>query len=997
MKAIKIILLSLVFGNISTAQSQLPIDSVTNSNDSVHAQVKKEQASLNTETQQTSNVIFCSIKGQIIDAKTGETLPGALVVIEGMTNGAITDMDGRFAINNIPAGKYKVNFRLMSYKDKSAIVELVTKEPVIISISLEEGSTDLQEVEVVANVNKETSNTLLIMQKNSASVSDGISAESIKRTPDKSTSDVIKRVSGASIQDNKFAVIRGMNDRYNTAYINGAPLPSSEPDRRAFAFDIFPSNLIDNLIIVKTATPDLPGDFAGGVIQINTKSIPDENRQTFSITGGYNKLTTFHDFKTYEGGKTDWIGIDDGSRAMQKRLPGTKEYAQTTNEEKATYAQQSNNDWALQTKQAKPNLAMQYSIARSKKIFKRDAGLVFGITYSNTNNTSYAERNEFEEQAEEVNKVRGYVDTIFANNVLSSALLNTSYKLNDNNKIHLKNLFSINTDDKVTMRSGINDVPSLKWEKSTVRWFTQNVVYTGQLSGEHLFKNKKLKLTWNGGYSNIVRNVPNMRKMVYNKFTTNQDDSLPYFAQIQQNSVTTSSAGTMFYSKNNEKIYSGKLDVSYPFQIRKIKNELKVGAFSQVRQRSFDARLFGFTQYKKGTKLKFNQDLLLLPEDQIFAGENMGITQYPAPYTGGFKLSEATTPLDSYDAYSFLQAGYIMADSKIKEKFRFIYGARVESYNQKITNYDAISGEPVIRDTVVTDILPSVNAVWSATEKINVRAAYYRTVSRPEFRELANFNFYDFISDFSVAGNPNLQRALIDNYDVRFEYYPSAGQLISVSGFYKEIRNAIEQIASTASQIRSITYTNVPLVTNIGAELEYRVKLGQLLKKDSVRILQNMSLFTNVAFIKSTVHVGNVIGAKDRPLQGQSPLIINGGVSYNDLPWGFAASVSYNFIGKRIFIVGSVDEPDYWENPRHVIDIQLAKTIWKERIELKLNAKDILAQYVIFYQDINDNGKFDATVGESVGALQSRPLTSDNLMIKTKVAPVYSFSVSLKF
>ncbi len=942
-----------------------------------------------------------SIKGKVVDDKTGETLPGAVVVIKGTTTGSNTDFDGLFSINNIAEGTYTLECKLISYNTKILTdVKVKSGEPTILNITMSAASTDLGPVEVVATMSKENNAGMILMQKNNASVSDGISSEGIKRTPDKNTGDVLKRVSGASIQDNKFAIIRGMNDRYNAAYINGAPLPSSESDKRAFAFDIFPANLLDNLIIVKTATPDLPGDFAGGVIQINTKSIPEKNEQTVSLSGSYNTITTFKDFKTYEGGKYDWLGFDDGSRELNKDIPTTLLYngAATSNLQKAEYGKLTSTNWGLKTASAAPSTSLQYSMANVGKVFKRQAGSIFAITYNNNFNNSYSTRREFEEQQIDILKTKEYKDTTFTNNILSSLLWNVSYKLNDKHQLSFKNMYSVNTDDKVTVRRGLADASGPQWEKSSVRWFTQNNIYSGQLGGDHvLIEKHKIKFKWQGALSDIKRDIPNMRRMIYTKIAPKEDDgSVTYEAAIQPINVATNSGGTMFFSTNKEKIYSAKYEFIIPVEIKETKHEIKLGGFHQLRDRTFDARFFGYTQYKKGSSVLFDNSLLLLPEEELFSTAQMGVMDKPGPKNGGFKLTEATTPLDSYIAAAKLHAGFLMIDSKIGDKFRFIYGARFESYRQTITNYDQITGDPIIRDTTFNNILPSINAVWSINDKMNLRAAYYETVSRPEFRELAKFNFYDFILDYSIAGNPNLNQAKINNYDLRYEWFPGAGQIFSASVFYKNIHDAIEQVAAGASQIRSISYGNVKRVENMGAELEYRLKLSTLFGNDS-SFLDNITLYTNFAYIQSKVDLSGVIGATERPMQGQSPYIVNAGLQYLDNEKGYSASISYNVVGKRIFIVGSVDEPDYWENSRHIIDLQVTKTFLKGRLELKINARDILAQPFIFYQDINKNNKYDKNSENLNEDALVRDKTSDNVMIYTRVGATYSLGLSFKF
>ena len=361
----------------------------------------------------------------------------------------------------------------------------------------------------------------------------------------------------------------------------------------------------------------------------------------------------------------------------------------------------------------------------------------------------------------------------------------------------------------------------------------------------------------------------------------------------------------------------------------------------------------------------------------------MGILDQPGPNNGGFKLDEATKTSDSYSASSFLNAGFVMLDMKFFERLRAIYGVRLESYNQQLHTIKDGSNTPIDVDTTVNDFLPSVNLVYSLTDKINIRASYYRTVSRPEFRELAPFIFYDFVTDFAISGNPDLKRTLIDNYDLRFELFPGAGQLISVSGFYKEFTHAIEQ-ANRPDVLRELYYVNVPKATNIGVELEYRFKLSSIFGNDSSAFLSATTLYTNFSYIKSKVDVSKINGAtsEERPLQGQSPVIVNAGIQYVHPNNGWSLSASYNLVGKRIYIVGSISEPDYWEKPRNVVDLQVVKRI-KERLEIKLNIRDVLAQNLIFYQDINKDGKFDEAV--------------DNTMIDTSFGQVISLGVNYKF
>jgi TonB-dependent receptor len=796
----------------------------------------------------------------------------------------------------------------------------------------------------------------------------------------------LKRISGASIQDNKFVIIRGLNDRYNAAYINGAPLPSSESDRKAFSFDIFPSIMLDNLVIVKTATPDMPGEFAGGVININTKNIQEKNFQNLSLGTSFNTQTTFRDFSTYKGGKFDWLGVDDGARALPDNLPKTADYSKLSPTSKAEYAKTMTPSWAIDQRKALPTVNIQYSLGRNVKFNeKREFGFVAAYTYQNNLSTNRNIRREFEEQSAGVVQKSELTDTVYTQTVLNSALLNFAYKHNENNRFGFKNMYSINSEDRVNIRSGVREMDSYphQYEKSSNRMFTQNLLYTGQLEGSHLLPKSKIKINWTAGYSDVNRNVPNMRRVVYQKSAISEaDTSEQYYAVIQNNGTIPTAAGNMFWSEIKEKIYSARYEAELPVDFGLVKGAFKIGGMQQYRNRDFSARSMGFSKFK-ATGIAFDNNLLALPEDQIFSPEHLG---RQADGSGGFKLEEATKVSDSYEAASILNAGFGMADLRVGEKLRIVGGARLESYNQKFNYTEAGSNIDRHIDTTVNDLLPSVNLIYSLTKKMNIRLSYYKTVSRPEFRELAPFAFYNFAQDNILSGNTKLKRALINNMDVRYEIFPGAGQLFSISGFYKDFTDAIELINRTGvSGASELYYTNIDKVSNYGVELEYRVKLSLFDKREKKNtLLDNTTLFTNLSLIKSKVNMKDIVGASgdSRPMQGQSPYIVNAGLQFVHPSKDWTVSASYNVIGRRIYIVGNIQEPDVWENSRNVIDLQFTKT-FKKKFEFKANIKDLLAQDLIFYQDLNKNKKYD--------------LATDNRWQETNFGQTISLSLNYNF
>ena len=899
-----------------------------------------------------------SIQGKVTDAKSGETIPGVKIMVEGEGKGAYTDFDGNYKVLDLSDGNYTLTFKYDTYRiDTVRNIQVNSLNPITMDVKLYVAVQEITEMSVTKTVQRDNNAGTVQMQIKSAQVMDGISSETIKRGTDSKASDVLKRVSGASIQDNKFVVIRGLSDRYNFALINGASLPSSESDRKAFSFDIFPSNMLDNLYIIKSATPDLPGEFAGGVIEINTTEPKETNFQSIQVSGAFNTLSTFRNFHSSGSSPVDFLGFGAGYRAIPDGIPNTDAFALLGKDEKATLAEQMNFSWGSDKRKALPNGSLQYTIGRTIKMEESSLGFVFAYSYQNNFNTNKTIRREFEEQATEVVKKMELTDSVFTQSILNAAMFNMSYKLSDKHKISFKNMYSVNSDDRINIRRGVRELDNdpRQWERSTNIWYTQNNLLTSQLIGDH--KIGKGKFVWNLGFSDVRRNIPNLRRVVYRKYSLEETDTTEqYTAVIQANGTIPTAAGNMFWSKSNEKIISARYDYSLPFAIDSSKIEFKVGAMHQYRTRDFAARNFGFSQYKPAGS-SFQSELLLLPENEIFASENFGVLDNGQ---GGFKLEEASSVDDSYQASSFLNAGYLMADAKIGKFVRIIGGARIESYNQKFNYIEFGSNQAMRIDTTVIDILPSVNLVFPITKRMNIRASYYKTVSRPEFRELAPFAFYNFLMDNILSGNPELKRAVIHNFDLRYEYAPGKGQIFSVSGFYKDFTDPIELINRTGtSGAPELYFTNVNKVVNFGTELEYRLNLGFLKKSEDTTFWDNSTVYTNFSYIRSKVDLAGVIGSgTDRPLQGQSPYLINAGFSYFDEKSGWAFNASYNVVGQRIYIVGNVQEPSVWENGRNVVDVQLSKLI-QEKFEIKLNVKDLLAQDLVFFQDLNGNKKLD--------------------------------------
>lgn len=922
------------------------------------------------------------VTGKVIDESTGEELIGVSVVVKGTTNGVATDIDGSYKLELAP-GTYDLQVSYISYQSKVVTgVVVKAKQSTTLDIILSTAATDLGEIVIETKANRETNTALVLEQKNSAVLFDGISVEMIKKTPDRNTADVLKRVSGATVQDN-FVIIRGLPDRYNAAFLNGSPLPSSEPDRKAFSFDIFPSALLNDLKVIKTAMPSLPGEFAGGLIQIKTKDIPESNYYNLSIGATFDLLTTFKDYHSAQGGNVDFLGIDDGTRTLPGGIPDNATYTSLPKDSLLFYTKQFPNTYNIKKGLAGPGANFQYSMGHNVNLIpkarrealsgqKREFGSVFALTYNSRVMYRNVERNDYEE----ANRTIHYNDDQYNNTVTWGGLWNLAFLFSKSNgsntRITLKNMFNINSNNQYIYREGANTPDGFEI-KAYNMYYSQNMLIASQLSGEHVLPvNKtKLKFEWSAGYNRLNRIIPDYRITEYRR--TLGDSTGTYHVPFSTN-VQPTLAGR-FYSSQTDNTYSGTFDFTWPFKIGKAQQEFKTGAFFLYKDREFEARQFGYASYKS-TASQIGA-ISAMNIDSIFIASNFN--------QNGLVMKEITKKSDSYLASQGLIAAYLqLENSMFKNKLKFVWGLRMESFHQVIEAYDFSTGAPVRVDTNKIDFLPSLNIIYSINEKMNLRLSGSQTVCRPESRELAPFTFYDYSLFASVTGNPQLQRTRITNADLRYEWYPAGGQLISVTGFFKYFENPIEKILYPAGSVRYFSYLNVPTAYTAGAELEFRFTIGSFIKGEHSRVLDDLTLLGNFSYIYSEVNLDSVAGVQERrPLQGQSPYIINAGISYNDSKYDFGITTMFNYVGPRIFTVGNVLYPSIWENPRLVWDLQLIKYFMKKKLEIRVNFRDLLAPVAYYFQDNDGNRVFDPNV--------------DNTMIARNMGQQISINLGYKF
>lgn len=878
------------------------------------------------------------IVGKVIDKTTGETLIGLTVGIDGTTKGAATDIEGRFQIANLTPGKYNISFRYLGYQTKNVTgVEVVNGQSTNLDVVMEQTTSQaLQEVVVTATYRQETIGALYAQQKNAVSISSGIASDQIKRSPDRNTSEVIKRVSGASIQDNKFIVVRGLNERYNLTMLNNSVLPSTEADRKAFSFDIFPSNIIDKIIITKTATADLPGDFAGGVVQIATKDVPDISFLEVSLGTGFNSVSTGKDFISNGQTTANWLSFADNNRKLPSNIPSPLGIRQSTDAQKVGYSLDLGNPYRPQTSTALPTQNHQVTLGLRNNLKSGGyLGSIFSLNYRNSMALVDFNRTDFDDPTQLVNPLKSFVDPQNRFSTTLGGLANFALT-KEKFKISSKNVFSRGYDEIYYERTGFDGNNLIDVELFANDLSTKSL-YSTQLDGDHQIGKKGLKFNWNLNYSRIDRAQPDFRTAFYSKSLNSKDA----FSLIDRNT-------RRFHSDLNEDNYGGSMNLSIPFDWKANKQTFKVGALGALKSRDFVGRFFQL----KANNNAFTREISKLPIWDIY---NPLYIKEDVLFFDDF-----TNNVDSYKANSELGAAYALMDNKFGEKLRLVYGIRTEYYQQNIDATDQ-SGLKVDGRQNFLDILPSANLTYNLSNKSNFRVSASRTVNRPEFRELAPFDFFNFTENNSVVGNPSLKRGQINNVDLRYELYPSQGEAITATVFYKNFNNPIEfsTDAQSNQDLRKFTYRNAETAYALGIELDIRKKLSFL---GGAEWLSNFIAFSNVSFIQSQVEVVTLTGTDKRPLQGQSPFLINAGLQFNTSKSGLSASLLYNRIGDRIYVVG-IDEgyPAWIDKGRDIIDFQVSKKLLANKAEIKLNFSDILAQDFLIYQNFTDNKlRFDA-------------------------------------
>ena len=970
------------------------------------------------------------VTGKLYDASTNETLIGVIVNVEGTKIATTTDPNGSYLLS-LPIGTYTLNFRYIGYQTKQLSgVEVKKAQTTFQNIILKTASQQLQTVVVTSTVKKESQSAVYSAQKRSSAVSDGISQEAIRKTPDNNAAQVLTRVTGINIQDNRFVVVRGLGDQYNQTMVNGVQMTSTETDRNAFSFDLIPAAVIDNIVVNKTATPDMPGNFAGGVVQINTKDFPDNNFVSVSLQGGFSDQTLGKDFYSDKRTPLEFLSFGGTSRNLPKGYPTDNGRVPENNyniQERYRYLRMlPNNLIAINNGPSQPNQQVQIGFGRTINLKNNTK---FGIVASlNQRKTEL-----IEEETNAGGPTYGILSvpsaTVLPLLGLSSysehkrynyaanfgAVVNLAYRFN-------KNIITLKTIYTSIFRNTYVDRPNLytdayKIVRDDASLITKGINYiTDQknilnsiLGGEHKTgADNATKLDWNINFTKNSTNTPDTRNFLFKQilgtelYFTNTDIPEPSAPFGQYSRV---------WSKNLDFIYGGAFNVTTTTKIANKKSLFKSGVLFQNRERNVNGKVLPIgTGSNPVALIDFFSPSQLHP-NLTQVGKGFDILSIGVDYSAG----------------SSLLAAYESLENRFGEKIRLIWGIRVENYQQSVnvynekynTNFIIPDKESrYISSRTTFNFLPSVNAVYSPVDKLNLRVAFSNTAIRPELRDLTPITYFDLQSFANIEGNPNLKTTNITNYDLKLEYFPSAGEIFSVGAFYKQLSNPIEYTQSISERITLRKPLNTGNAYVQGIEAEIRKKINFL---GFAPWLKNVSLFGNATLLKSQVAAkkfndpdGLFSFFDAHTLTGQAKYIANAGISVAAFKNTFETTLSYNKTGDYINNLGSSDlfrltesgtyapvQPHFMVAARDMLDLVLSQALYNRKMQIRFKASNLLKAPFIIYQDNNGNGKFDEPVRIIVD-INSEPFTNyksgiDNTPSYIEPQRTYTLALSYTF
>lgn len=890
-----------------------------------------------------------TVKGVLVDKLTKEPLIGAMIKCETAAGGGYSDYMGNFSFS-LPVGIHTLTISYLGINQTETGIVVKSGEITELNIEYGQGTRNAISgaINVVASSSSKTATAIQMQQKKAVNMLDGVSAQSFKRAGATTAGQAVSRVPGVSVQGGKHVYVRGLGDRYSKTILNSMIIPGLDPDKNTVQMDVFPSSLLDNILVYKTFSPDLPADFAGGLVDMNTKAFPSNKTHEISFNLNYNPRMHFKsDYISYQGGNMDFLGFDDGTRALPISknidLTAAKYDPSSNNPELTTLTSKFNKTLAPRQKMNTPDFRLSYTIGNSIQKKEKNYGYHFTLNYNKS--TDYYANAEFGTYVKQANANQNEllldVDAmgqVSSQNVRWSALTGGAYKYKGNS-VQLSLLHSQNGESRTALLTQIDrrENPSTIIKNNLE--YTQRSVTNLLIAGKHQPDSGKWELNWKISPTISIINEPDIRLTAF-EYT---DDENPRY-EINEG---VGAVATRTYRYLFEQNYNAKLDLSREFKLKNSEvSKLKFGFLETYKDRSFEILNYQFRVVQE-SKFTFSGNANELLADEVIWTPNSNPANDSGVYVSG-NYEKANT----YNAQQNIFSAYVMNELPISPRLKVIYGVRMEKalnfYTGSNQAGDLFENEKLLDET---NFLPSANFIYKLKPDMNFRASYNHTLARPSFKELSNAQIVDRISGRTFIGNTNLIQTSITNYDLRWENFLKQGQMVSASAFYKQFENPIELVAYNATTPNDFQPQNVGTARVYGVEFELRKNINAL--TDTLRRVQ---FGTNLTFVYSSVEMtegeragriqaareGEVIG-KSRDMVGQSPYVLNGFINYTYMKTGLDVSLSYNVQGPRLTIVGVSRNPDVYELPFHSLNLRASQPLGKkQKWTCSISAKNML-------------------------------------------------------
>ncbi len=882
---------------------------------------------------------------QISSVDTEKPVEAVQIFLSGLTQRLRTDQNGRVSVT-IPVGSYSVSLLHAAYSSQTRDAVVIEKDQTTkLDFKLTPAGVELAEYVVLEPFIAGTLASIIEEQKTSSAVTTIIGAEQFSRSGDSDVASALQRASGLTLVGGQFIFIRGLGERFSSTLVNGAAVPSPDPTRRVVPLDLFPTNILESIMVQKSYSPDRPGEFAGGTLEMRTKGIPDEFFFDFSMQTGFNDNATFANALAYKGGDTDFLGFDDGARELPDSIAAVTANGGTIQpetlfnpegvspEELESFGEDLSGVWDVSQKKRGPDAGFQTSMGDSFDLGNFRVGYLAAGGWKRQSRNQNEINREFSSSGNSNDDSLRLTRDFDVKRSLQEVQLNGYFageaEYKDKHKISYKSMFLRQTIDETRVGQGFTDAEVTDVRRTKLKYFS-NQLLMQQVGGSHqLDWAKDLSIDWLYTNSTAKREEPKTRDF---RFDANNQGEFALSRRSDSNQT--------LFANLIDKDQSWRVDAKLPFEFsNNYKMALNGGFIAQQKTRESSIKRFSFFPVGPNGR---NQDILAQSSlEDILQPSNIG--------PDGFQLRETTRPTDSYNASQDLFSYYGKLDMSFYERFSVTGGLRWEDNHQLVETFQSVANnsESIVSKLDRLDTLPSATATWSISDKQQLRAGFSQTISRPDFRELSPAPFTDISTNQETTGNPDLQQTEITNFDVRWEYYLSANENLLTSFFWKDLMNPIELVALPGSAGLQ-TFQNADKATIFGFEFELLKSLSFINSH-----LENFFAGGNYTWSKSNVELNaknlEAQTSASRQLQGHSAQILNFQLGYDNPIWGTQATLLYNIASERIVAAGVLGAPDKFEQPFSQLDFVLNQNINKWA-SLRISMQNLLDDDVTVMQ-----------------------------------------------